>query len=288
MINYIKEVDKADEGKCGIYLIHNIENNKVYVGRSVNLWNRVNEGHIQKLKKQKSHNRYLQRAWNKYGDFSFKYYVIEYCKVDLLNDREYYWMEVYQSYKKENGYNLITDKYERGDYRVSEETRKKISESTKGEFNPFYGKTHSKEVKDKIAKRRMRSIVQLDEDGELIKEWEGISVAAKHFNVSPHAIKTVLYGKTTLGKGYVWMYAEDFYEKGFNKEEHFSRDQSKRPVVQLDLEGNFIKEWYMASKPKKDLGIHNVYNVCCGNQKTAGGYKWMFKEDYNKINKLNT
>lgn len=56
--------------------------------------------------------------------------------------------------------------------------------------------------------------------------------------------------------------------------------QSK-PVLQYDLEGNFIKEFvsqkeaqYIMGKPKSD----GVGAVCRGEQKTAYGYKWNFKE----------
>jgi hypothetical protein len=53
-----------------------------------------------------------------------------------------------------------------------------------------------------------------------------------------------------------------------------------RPVLQYDLEGNFIKEFvsqkeaqYIMGKPKSD----GVGAVCRGEQKTAYGYKWKFK-----------
>jgi hypothetical protein len=39
-----------------------------------------------------------------------------------------------------------------GAFNMADESKKKISESQKGENNSFYGKTHSKEVKDKIVK----------------------------------------------------------------------------------------------------------------------------------------
>jgi hypothetical protein len=52
------------------------------------------------------------------------------------------------------------------------------------------------------------------------------------------------------------------------------------PVLQYDLEGNFIKEFasqteaqYIMGKPKSD----GVGAVCRGKQKTAYGYKWKYK-----------
>ena len=56
--------------------------------------------------------------------------------------------------------------------------------------------------------------------------------------------------------------------------------QSK-PVLQYDLNGNFIKEFasqqeaqYIMDKPKSD----GIGAVCRGKQKTAYGYKWKFKQ----------
>ncbi len=53
-----------------------------------------------------------------------------------------------------------------------------------------------------------------------------------------------------------------------------------KAVLQYDLEGNFIKEFvsqtkaqYIMGKPKSD----GIGAVCRGNQKTAYGYKWKYK-----------
>lgn len=58
-------------------------------------------------------------------------------------------------------------------------------------------------------------------------------------------------------------------------------------VVQLNKDNVFIKEWDSAKDVYRQLGIpnSNISKVCNGNGglKTAGGYKWMFKEDYDKL-----
>lgn len=55
-----------------------------------------------------------------------------------------------------------------------------------------------------------------------------------------------------------------------------------KPVVQYDLEGNFIKEWDYARQPIEQ-GVGTDYNgisACClGKQKSASGYIWRFKEN---------
>lgn len=55
-------------------------------------------------------------------------------------------------------------------------------------------------------------------------------------------------------------------------------EKMKKPVLQFDLEGNFIKEWSSAT----DVGKEAQSNICkClkGKVKTAYNYIWKYKED---------
>lgn len=58
----------------------------------------------------------------------------------------------------------------------------------------------------------------------------------------------------------------------------------KKPVVQLDLNNNFIAEFPSVLEAGEICGIWKggISTVLHGKQKTAGGYKWMYKEDYQK------
>ena len=63
-----------------------------------------------------------------------------------------------------------------------------------------------------------------------------------------------------------WITNRDNVRKGRNK-----------PILQFDLDGNFIREWECAN----DVGREAQANICyClkGRQKTAYGYKWVYKE----------
>ena len=57
-----------------------------------------------------------------------------------------------------------------------------------------------------------------------------------------------------------------------------------KPVIQLDLEGNFIKEWANAERAYVELGIDSsAIRSCCKHlphNKTAGRYRWLYKEEY--------
>ena len=72
---------------CGIYQIRNLKDNKIYVGSSVNIQFRFYE-HKRFLKLNKHCNNHLQNAWNKYGESSFVFEIIELCDKALLKEHE--------------------------------------------------------------------------------------------------------------------------------------------------------------------------------------------------------
>ena len=91
----------------GIYIIKNIQNNKVYVGSSANLKSR-NYKHFWMLEKNIHDNCHLQNSYNKYGKDSFIFQVIKECDfIDLISMENFYISE-FKSNIFEYGYNLAT------------------------------------------------------------------------------------------------------------------------------------------------------------------------------------
>jgi group I intron endonuclease len=86
----------------GIYSIVNNINNKKYIGQSRNIKRRI-YNHKYELRKNKHFNKHLQRAWNKYGEEHFSFEVICECSTDEINEKEKYYIELYDSFL--NGYN---------------------------------------------------------------------------------------------------------------------------------------------------------------------------------------
>ena len=56
-------------------------------------------------------------------------------------------------------------------------------------------------------------------------------------------------------------------------------------IVQLTLDGQFIKKWACAREVERELGIANqsITKCCQGKQKSAGGFKWMYLSDWLKV-----
>lgn len=87
----------------GVYQIINTVNNKIYFGQSLNIEQRF-RNHKRSLNKGNSSNIYLQWDWNKYGESSFQFDVIELCPSDItdpteikqwLNDTEEFYIEAH-------------------------------------------------------------------------------------------------------------------------------------------------------------------------------------------------
>ena len=129
----------------GIYKITNTRNGKIYVGSSKNLKERI-WGHKCMLRKNNHHSKYLQNSYNLYGEEMFLFEIIEKCTKDNLLIREQYWMDFYNSYNRENGYNSRPKAQNNLGLKHSEETKKKISLSKTGT-------KLSKKHKEKISKK---------------------------------------------------------------------------------------------------------------------------------------
>lgn len=54
-----------------------------------------------------------------------------------------------------------------------------------------------------------------------------------------------------------------------------------KPVLQFDIEGNFIKEWSSAKEIKEKLGFSQgtISSCCSGRYKQAYGYVWKLKNN---------
>lgn len=50
-----------------------------------------------------------------------------------------------------------------------------------------------------------------------------------------------------------------------------------KPILQFDLQGNFIREWPSVSKVEEEMGITHISSCCSGKYNTAGGFIWRFK-----------
>lgn len=153
-------VDKPRSG--GVYIIMNPFNGKVYVGRTNNFYNRYHQYvYAYRTRGTKHINSYLMHSMDKYGFDEFEFSVIEYCGIDSQKDRELYWMGVFNSSKRDKGYNLRLDSD--GGMIAHNLTREKISNRLKKEWASGVRDSHSEKLRvawgnrDRDAQSRLMS-----------------------------------------------------------------------------------------------------------------------------------
>jgi group I intron endonuclease len=133
--------------QIGVYRIINKVNGKIYIGSAAGIggFNKRWGEHITTLNKNKHGNQHLQKGWNKYGEESFIFEIIEI--VDDKNkviEKEQYYLDLLTPYD-ELGYNICRIAGNTSGVKCSDETRTKISETKikkglcVGDKNPMFG-----------------------------------------------------------------------------------------------------------------------------------------------------
>lgn len=149
--------------KSGIYKITNLINNKIYIGSSSNINERINahfrcngQGSIP-----------LSNAILKYGKDNFEIEILEYCNRENLKDIEQKWMDYTKCYDKNIGYNIL-------------KTAATISVTYKGRTgkdHPLYGKTGNQSAVSK-------EVFVYDLTGKYYGKYISLTEASKQLNIS--------------------------------------------------------------------------------------------------------
>lgn len=101
----------------------------IYVGSSNHIDRRWKK-HRYELNHNKHPNSYLQRAWNKYGEGYFIFVILE-ITTELIS-REQHYIDYFQSFIENKGYNLRRKAENNTGMKFSEDHKRKLSISNKG------------------------------------------------------------------------------------------------------------------------------------------------------------
>lgn len=84
----------------------------------------------------------------------------------------------------------------------TDEAKKRISDKTKGENNPFYGKTHNENTKSKLSSRYNKLLKFVSPTGEVVEEFTTITKFCKKHNLHKSNLIKLMKGKSKTCKGW--------------------------------------------------------------------------------------
>ena len=266
-----------------IYKIWNEENDKVYIGQtSVGIKTRWS----QHLSNYSTNNAVLYRAMRKYGAGIFHIEQLEECDNELLNEREKYWIEYYDSYK--NGYNstpggtalpsgkmfqrldddLIRTLWDNG-LSISEIHEKTNYSSTSikehlQEYDNFSVEESIKRGQIKSALSRSTAVTRWDLQGNFIATFTSAHQAAEKTSIPNANIQKCLHGERQTAGKYYWTFENEM------------PNITKKQVYQYDKNNNLIKIYNNKAEAAKELSLDSgsIAKVCQGKRKTCGSFIW--------------
>lgn len=164
----------------GVYCIEHKGTSRKYIGSSINVQFRITQ-HFLDLRCGRHANRYLQRAFDKYGEDDFFWYLLEQADENVLLEIEQKWIDEKCACDRKKGFNLALDALSPMKGRKhSEETKRMISEKYRGE----------KARRRKLTEEQVREIFHLAEEG--LNQFQIADQIGTHYT----NISCILGGKT--------------------------------------------------------------------------------------------
>lgn len=125
-----------------------------------------------------------------------------------------------------------------------------------------------------------RPVVRLTLDGEFVKRYDSAG-EAKTDGFHGSDVLLVCKGVNHSCKGYLFMFEDEYNECGARKYQP-PKQKETAPIIQCDLNGNFIKEFPGATKASEETGAcrTTISGVLTGHYKSANGFIFVYKDDF--------
>lgn len=187
MKTYYNNQSKAS----GVYLIINTVSKKYYIGSAKRFYTRSSQ-HLRALKNNKHHNQYLQNSFNKYGENSFEFHVLEVCD-NRIESEQYYLNECFND---PNCFNI--------DSIATNTNRIRITNNcpTKEQLRKSYSRVKSVEERQKISLSRLGKTGFHNKDKMFSLQTQIVLESIRNENVVSIQIEDKDLMKTELRKCY--------------------------------------------------------------------------------------
>lgn len=301
-----------------IYKITNLINGKFYIGSTIRPFYIRKYEHKRELRLNTHSNNYLQNSWNKYGESSFKFEVLEKIENEEYNKKEFYRKlirkeaEYIENYKPHyNTKSKITEG--KIGWVTSEEVKKKISESNKNRFKDKQLKQSTLDNRERES-RRINGILlpkkntldrKLEKEErkklrERKKQLESEKVVSKMIIIngkrkhSPEAVAKIQQrSRQEDNKNRILEIQKIAANKRIGlhhkKESKLASNLTKfgkiRKIEMYNKTNNLLHTFDLSLEAAQFLGIKRsaISNNLCGISKTCGGYIFKYKEIENEF-----
>ena len=140
----------------------------------------------------------------------------------------------------------------------------------RGTDHPLYGRPRSDETKEKLRKAHL---------GRKYPERSGVNhpMFGKHLTEEEKRIRSE---KTRE----MWENASEEQKENWRQAQIESASKRMKPILQYDLDGNFVREWDNSRAIKNELGLDNnqfsnIRSNIYGHSNCAYGSQWTYKTD---------
>lgn len=229
--------------KFVIYKVTNKINGKIYIGKTYNFEKRRRE-HIYDIENELP----FHRALKKYGTDNFEWEIIDTGISDNeIKEKEIYWIKKLNTcvhFPNSNGYNITLG----GEGGVSWNSR---------------------------------PVLQFDLDGNFIAEYVSCAHASVETGVQPHSINDCANERAGRAGNFQWKFKSEC--KSFKIPSYKKKESSrKKPIVQLDQEGNYIKTFSSVTEASMETGLRrsNISSCLINSSHRCGNFQWVYQKDY--------
>jgi len=245
-----------------IYTITNLLNNKKYIGSSSNIEKRKQK-HLCLLKNNKHHSLSLQQSWNKNKPENYIFEIIEVLSEDQnMYEVEQYYLDLYKTYNKKYGYNM-----------------------SKNAIAPFG------------TNPQIKIVYQFSIEGLFLNKYDNCTIAANKYNIDTSGLSKCAREKYRFYGGYIWSYSKELSQERIIKAnsplkrsietiEKIKQNRKytgKKAIIQLDLNGNFIKRFDSILEASKELNISHggICDVCKQKHNKIKNFIFKYENEYN-------